>query len=214
MDKSIYILGAGGHGRVLLDVLLVRGLKVKGILDIGLKSGENVFGVKVLGGDEFLDGVLAEESMLVNGLGSNHNTLTRQNMFVEFKNRGFEFLSIIHPSAIIGRENQLGEGCQIMAGSVLQCGVKISENVVINTNAIIDHDCNIGAHAFVSPGSVLCGNVNIGKSTFIGAGSTILPGIKIGENTIVGSGAVVTKNIPKGWTVIGNPAVKLRRNEK
>ena len=212
MTKTIYLLGAGGHGRVVLDALLESELQVTGVLDMGLKSGEEVFGVKVLGGDEILDDVLAEESLLVNGLGSNPNTLNRQRIFVEMKKRGFEFLLFAHPSAVIGRENQIGEGCQIMAGAVLQCRIKISENVVINTSASVDHDCKIGAHAFISPSSVLCGNVSIGELTFIGASSVIMPGIHIGKNSIVGAGSVVTKNVPNGWTVEGNPAVKIMRN--
>ncbi len=83
MTKTIYLLGAGGHGRVALDTLVECGLQVTGILDMGLKSGEQVFGVKVLGGDEFLDDVLTEKSILVNGLGSSPNTLNRQRILLK-----------------------------------------------------------------------------------------------------------------------------------
>ena len=212
MSKQIFLLGGGGHGRVVLDALLSSGLNVAGVLDPNLKVGDQVFGVPVMGGDEFLDQVAPEDALLVNGLGANPCVGGRKRLFEDMKARGFSFDAVRHPSAVVGPECDLGESSQIMAGAVLQNRVRIGDNAVINTRASIDHDCVVGAHAFVSPGTVLCGVVTVAKSAFIGAGAVVLPGIQIGANAVVGAGAVVTKAVSAGWIVAGNPAVKIGMN--
>ena len=212
MSKQVFLLGGGGHGRVVLDALLLSGASVAGVLDPDLKVGDRVFSVPVMGGDEFLDQVTPTDVLLVNGLGANPCVRSRKRLFEELKVRGFSFDAVRHPSAVIGRECGLGESLQIMAGAVLQNRVRIGDNVVVNTRASIDHDCVLGAHSFVSPGVVLSGDVVAGKSVFIGAGAVVLPGIEIGANVIIGAGAVVTHSVPDGWIVAGNPAVRIGIN--
>lgn len=213
MTKAVYLLGGGGHGRVVLDALLASGVNVTGILDPDLKVGDQVFGVPVMGGDEFLDGVASKEVLLVNGLGANPSTQNRKRLFETMKAKGFAFNAVQHTSAVIGRDCDLGESSQIMAGAVLQNRVRIGDNAVINTRASIDHDCVIGMHAFISPGAVFCGDVMLADSAFIGSGAVLLPGVQIGADAIVGAGAVVTKSVPDGWVVAGNPAVKIGINK-
>lgn len=209
MSKAIYLLGGGGHGRVVLDALLASAVKVMGVLDPDLEVGDHIFGVPIMGGDGFLDQVNSSHAVLVNGLGANPRTENRKRLFETMKERGFAFNTVLHPSGVQGQECRLGEGVQIMAGAVLQNRIRIGENAVINTRASIDHDCVIGAHAFVAPGAILCGNVAISESAFVGAGAILLPGVQIGTGAVVGAGAVVTKSVPAGWVVAGNPAGKI-----
>ena len=213
MAKPVYLLGGGGHGRVVLNALLSSGVNVAGVLDPNLKVGDLVFGVPVRGGDEFLDQLSPESMLLVNGLGANPYVDNRKRLFEEMKTRGFSFDAVRHPSAVIGQECNLGTSSQIMAGAVLQNRVQVGDNAVINTHAIVDHDCVIGTHAFVSPGVVLSGDVLVGESAFIGAGVVMLPGIEIGVNVVIGAGAVVTKSVPDRWVIAGNPAIKIGMNQ-
>ena len=213
MAKPVYLLGGGGHGRVVLNALLSSGVNVAGVLDPNLKVGDLVFGVPVRGGDEFLDQLSPESVLLVNGLGANPYVDNRKRLFEEMKTRGFLFDVVRHPSAVIERECNLGASSQIMAGAVLQNRIQIGDNAVINTHASVDHDCVIGTHTFVSPGVVLSGEVLVGESVFIGAGAVVLPGIEIGVNVVIGAGAVVIKSIPNGWIVAGNPATKIGMNQ-
>jgi sugar O-acyltransferase (sialic acid O-acetyltransferase NeuD family) len=212
MSEALYILGGGGHGRVLLDTLRSGNLHIDGILDPSLEIGTQLWSVPILGGDEYLDTLSPQEVFLVNGIGANPQTTSRYRLFTNMKARGFKFRAITHPTAIIGAETKIGEGCQVMAGSIIQCGVILGENVVINTRASVDHDCNIEPHVFISPSVTLCGDVIVEASSFVGAGAVILPGIRIGASAIVGAGAVVTKPVPAGWVVAGNPAVKIGVN--
>lgn len=213
MDRQVYLLGGGGHGRVVLDALLSCSVNVVGILDHGLKVGDQVFGVPIMGGDEFLGQVTTVDVLLVNGLGANPCVGSRKKLFEALKAQGFSFDVVRHPSAVIGQECELNESSQIMAGAVLQNRVRIGENAVVSTRASIDHNCVVGAHAFVAPGVVLSGDVLVGESAFIGAGAVVLAGIEIGANVVIGAGAVVTKSVAGGWIVAGNPAVKIGMNK-
>lgn len=212
MVESIYILGAGGHGRVVLDTLIAEGVTITGFLDASPQFPSTVLDCPVLGGDEYLDHVEIANTFLVNGLGANPQTYRRRNIFIEMKARGFQFKSLQHPSAIVSKAVNIGQGCQIMAGAVMQPGVNLQENVVINTRASIDHDCLIDCHAFIAPGVILCGAVEVASLAFIGAGAIVLPNIKIGKNSIVGAGAVVKQSVPDRWIVAGNPAIKIGIN--
>lgn len=209
LHKPVYLLGGGGHGKVVLDALLEAGFSVSGILDPGLNVGDIVFGVPVLGGDAYLKSLKPNDILLANGLGASPSVQIRRQTHLDATENGFSFCVLRHPSAIVGRECAFKPGAQIMAGAVLQNQIIVGDGVVINTRASIDHDCNIGAHAFIAPGAVLCGNVTVGDSAFIGAGAVVMPGIKIGTKAVIGAGAVVTKSVPDGWTVVGNPAGKI-----
>lgn len=210
-EKQILLMAAGGHGRVVLDALLASRVSVSGILDPAIVVGSAIFDVPVLGGDEWLDQANPDDILLVNGVGATSSKSLRSRFFNTWKQRGFNFVSVQHPSAVVGREVIFSEGSQIMAGTIVQCRATIGDNVVINTRASVDHDCKIGAHAFIGPGVTLCGDVCIGDSAFLGAGAIVLPGITIGSNAIVGAGAVVTRDVPCGELVAGNPATKKKR---
>jgi sugar O-acyltransferase (sialic acid O-acetyltransferase NeuD family) len=211
MTRSVYLVGGGGHARVVLDAMLLSGVKVSGVLDPSLKRGELIFSVPVLGGDEILDDVSSSVTELVNGIGANPRVTPRQMLHEKLTARGFAFATVRHPSVLCGRECELGEGIQLLAGAVLQNRVRVGANAVVNTRASIDHDCVIGAHSFIAPGAILSGGVEVGGSVFVGAGAVLLPGIAVGRNAIIGAGAVVRENVPEDCVVAGNPAVRTRR---
>ncbi len=119
MPKQVFLLAAGGHGRVVLDALLASGVNVAGILDPDLKVGDRVFGVSVMGGDEFLDRLAPADVLLVNGLGANPCVRSRKRLFEEMQARGFSFDAVRHPSAVIGSECDMGENASTPKTSTL-----------------------------------------------------------------------------------------------
>jgi sugar O-acyltransferase (sialic acid O-acetyltransferase NeuD family) len=205
-DLRALLVAAGGHGRVVADAWLASGFSLEGVVDPAVAVGAHVFGLTVLGDDLWLDRQRTHEFGLLNGVGVVPRSDLRQRLFETRKSQGFAFMTIRHPSAVIGSEVALSEGCQVMAGSVLQCRVSLGENAVVNTRASIDHDCVIGAHSFIGPGAVLCGAVEVGDAAFLGAGCVVLPGVRIGTRAVVGAGAVVTRDVGDGVYVFGNPA--------
>lgn len=120
--------------------------------------------------------------------------------------RGLTPLTVIHRTAFVATDAQVGEGCQIMAQAAVCTHVRLGSGVIVNTAASVDHDCVVGSGTHIAPGARLAGEVTVGERAFIGVGAIVLPHIHIGEDAIVGAGAVVTKNVPPRVTVVGNPA--------
>jgi sugar O-acyltransferase (sialic acid O-acetyltransferase NeuD family) len=210
--RRLILLGAGGHGRVLLDALSSAGLRVDGILDPGMTPGESVCGTPVLGGDDLLAGLVPGEVFLVNGVGAGRRgAQRRQELFRHCQSLDLSFTTVVHASSVVSPAAGLGEGCQVMARAVVQCGAVVGRNVVINTAACVDHDCRIGDGVFIAPNVTLCGAVVVADGAFIGAGAVICPDIRIGANAVIGAGAVVISDVPDGATFVGNPA-KLARS--
>jgi len=207
------LLGAGGHAKVLLSLLLALGRNVIGICDPGLAM-QNLAdwrGARVLGDDAALDKVDPETVELVNGIGQLTGARFRQALHQKMKRKGFAFATVIHPAAWVDESAQLAEGVQVMAGVVIQADCVVAEGSIINTKASLDHDCRIGEHVHVAPGATLCGGVVVGRETFIGSGATVIQGKTIGSQAVVAAGAVVTRDVPAGQLLMG-AAARLRHS--
>jgi sugar O-acyltransferase (sialic acid O-acetyltransferase NeuD family) len=209
MNLPIFIVGGGGHAKVLIDMLRLRSMKILGITDTdSIRIGNDVLGISVLGNDEVLSGYAPESLLLVNGVGSIHLPKTRMTVFEKFKERGFTFATVIHPAAVVAADVVLGEGVQIMAGAVIQPGSRIGMNTIVNTKASVDHDCLIGNHVHLSPGTTLSGGVHIGDVVHLGTGATVIQGVTIGRNSLIGAGSVVVTDVPDNAEFAGVPAKK------
>lgn len=207
MSDPVLILGAGGHAKVLVEALLADGALIAGILDADpARLGDTVLGVPVIGDDRIADDFPCDAVRLVNGIGSIGLPALRRAIFERFLARGFAFATVVHPSAVVASDVELGEGAQVMAGVVLQPGCHIGRNAIINTRASVDHDCTIGDHAHIAPGVTLSGGVTVGSGCHLGTGATVIQGVRIGDGSVVGAGAVVTKDVAAGVTVLGVPA--------
>ena len=112
------------------------------------------------------------------------------------RKKKFRFATIVHPDAIIASNVNLAEGAQIMAGVIIQTGVKVGRDTIINTGAVLDHDCNIGDNCHLAPSVVCSGSVLIGNNSHIGTGSIILENRSIGKNCIIAAGSTVFKDVP------------------
>lgn len=202
MTKSVIILGAGGHARVLIDAIKKAGQPIRGIVTRDpLMQETQVAGVPVIGSDETVFDYDIESVLLVNGLGSTGDTKYRRQLFYKFSEKGYRFAAVIHPGAILGDDVIIGEGSQIMAGAVIQTGTQIGRNVIINTRASVDHDCLIGDHVHIAPGAVLSGSVRVGEGSHIGTGAVVIQGVVIGDYSLISAGAVIYRNVDTEVTV-------------
>jgi len=191
-SKSIVVLGSGGHSKVLIETLKKMGEKLLGITSLDLKKGNSFCGLQIIGNDKDLLRYSPKEIMLVNGVGSLSKRLY---LAKKMRSQGFEFARVVHPSALIPEDVELPNGIQVMAGVVIQPGVKIGQDTIINTGVIIDHDCNIGQQCHLAPGVVLSGGVKIGEAVHVGTGSTVIQDIVIGKESMIAAGSVVFKNL-------------------
>jgi sugar O-acyltransferase (sialic acid O-acetyltransferase NeuD family) len=207
--KKVIGIGAGGHSRVVIDILSFNPeIHITGLVDNNpdLQNKEK-FGLKILGSDSILPKLHARGvSYVFIGVGMVKDLEKRKKLYEQAQKNGFIVISAIHPKAIISGQAKIGKGVTIMAGAIINSGAVIKDNVIINTGAIIEHDCIINSHCHIAPGAVLSGEVKIDRQTFIGAGATIKQNISIGSNCIVGAGAVVTRNISADNVVAGVPA--------
>jgi sugar O-acyltransferase (sialic acid O-acetyltransferase NeuD family) len=211
-DFPIYLIGSGGHAKVLIDSILESNWKINGLLDNNIhKHGQELMGIPILGGDEYLHkNHVSINAKIVIAIGSTRSTKKRGDIYKQFKDRNFKFLNIIHKQSIISNFAILKESVQVLAGAIINAGSTIGENSIINTGAIIDHDCTIGQNVHIAPGVTLSGNVIIGDNSHIGIGSMIIQGIEIGRECLIGAGSVVVSNIPNNCMAIGCPAKVIR----
>ncbi|MDX1811591.1 MAG: acetyltransferase [Gammaproteobacteria bacterium] len=210
MSKPVIILGAGGHAKVIIDILLVQQCQIIGITEAGYQRHSQVLGIDIIGGDEAVAKYQPQDVLLVNAVGMLPYSDRRLQLYKKFKQQSYHFKSAIHSASVIANETQLAEGIQVMAGAIINPGVVIAENCIVNTGAIIDHDCNIGSGVHIAPGATIGGGVVVGDNTFIGMGAVILNGIKVASNSVVGAGAVVTADVPENVTVAGVPAKRIK----
>lgn len=213
-NRPIIVIGAGGHAKVLISSLKALQHEIVGITEANRKKlGGYISGIPIIGNDEAILQHKPDSIGLVNGKGSVSSTLKRKDIYEKFRNDGYSFVSVFHPTATILDDVHLGAGFQIMAGAIVQTGCEIGDNVIINTGVIIDHDCIIGNHVHVGPGAVLSGGVQIGEMVHIGTASTVIQGIKIGDGAIIGAGAVVIKDIPANVLAAGVPAKLIEKRK-
>ena len=206
-SKPVIILGAGGHSKVLIDLLKYYNITIIGITDPDSSlHGKSIMGVPVIGNDHLVLEYQPDSILLVNGIGLTGQTSRRKQIFEAFKKQNYCFLNVVHPNSVLASDVKTAEGVQIMAGAVIQTGTVIGANTIINTRASIDHECIIGSHVHIAPGATICGGVTIEDSVFIGAGATVIQGVHLGANSIVAAGAVVTCDVPEGVIVMGVPA--------
>lgn len=212
MQKPIIILGAGGHAKVLIDALQRQSANILGITDSAPElHGKDVMGIPIIGDDDSILQYGGNDIMLVNGMGKVNFSNKRMQIYHTFKERGYIFTTVIHPSAVISSRAYLSEGVHVMAGAVIQTLATIGVNTIINTRASVDHECIIGDHVHIAPGATISGGVKIGDNALIGVGVTIIQGIHIGASGIVGAGAVVTEDVREGVTVMGIPAKVVKK---
>jgi len=205
--KPVIIIGAGGHAKVLVDLLLASGSEIIGLTDVDAsRHGTKLLGRLVLGTDDIIADHAVDDVELVVGVGSTAPSNLRLSVYERYTKQGYTFHRCIHPSAIIGGEVEIQDGAQIMAGTVIQPGAQIGKNTIINTRASIDHDCQIGDHVHVAPGATLGGTVTIGDGAHIGTGSSIIENIHIGKDAMIAAGACVVKDVRDGLRVTGVPA--------
>ncbi|OGT39838.1 MAG: hypothetical protein A3E81_01565 [Gammaproteobacteria bacterium RIFCSPHIGHO2_12_FULL_36_30] len=215
MNKPIFIIGAGGHAKVLLECLQQNSkIEIGGFLEIDKKLiGTALLEFSIFDQEIILKKYSAKNILLANGIGSVNIPALRSEQFKKLKKMGYDFYTVIHPTSYYSVDVVIGEGSQLLARTTVLTGTRIGCNTIINTSASIDHDCAIGNHVHIAPGAVLSGEVVIEDNCHIGAGATIIQGISVGANSLIAAGAVVVENLPKNSRVAGVPAKQIQTLE-
>jgi UDP-perosamine 4-acetyltransferase len=207
----LLVLGGGGHGKVVADVLRAAGHVLVGFADRRPELVGTVVepggGIVIATADELL-AAIASGRELPGGadavaLGIGDNALRMQALDAV---GAAAAPAIVHPSAVLSPSASLGAGTAVMPRVVVNAAARVGRGVILNSGAVVEHDCVVGDGAHVSPNATLTGNVRVGARSWVGAGAVVLPGVRVGDDARVGAGAVVTRAVTDGATVMGVPA--------
>lgn len=206
--EPIYVIGAGGHAKVVIDALLASGTKREQI-EVS-DNDPKLTGSQLLG---FSVQVPAVRSEMAGGLfhiaiGA---ALTRNRLTDELIRLGARPLTVYHPASVVASSARVGQGAFIAARAIIGPDAYIGDGVIVNHGAVVDHDVKVGQFCHVAPNATLAGAVSLGERVLIGAGANVLPGVTVADDAVVGAGAVVLANVVAGTTCVGVPAVSLTK---
>jgi sugar O-acyltransferase (sialic acid O-acetyltransferase NeuD family) len=191
----MYLYGASGHAKVIIEILEKNGVVVHGLFDDNHEI-KSLMNYAVLGTADPKKPI--NEEVIVS-IGINP---TRKNIVEKYQ---FKYGKAIHPTAEISERCEIGEGSVVMGNAIINSGSRIGKHAIVNTSASIDHDCLVEDFVHISPNATLCGEVTIGEGTHVGAGAILIPGVKIGKWAVIGAGSVILSDVPDYATVVGNP---------
>ncbi len=186
----MYLYGAGGHAKVIIDILKSGDVIVDGLIDDNINI-HSLCNYRVYHN-------YTGFTPIIISIGNNY----RRKEIAEKLN--CEFDKAIHCSSIISPTATISCGTVVMQGAIIQADAKIGKHCIINTGATVDHECILEDYVHISPNATLCGNVYVGEGTQIGAGAVVVPGVKIGKWSLIFAGSVVTKDIPDNSMAAGN----------
>lgn len=203
MADSVFVFGASGHAKVVIDILETAGAaKIAFVVDDAQRlHGSRLKGYPVIGREE----LVAKRGSAGAGLVAIGDNAARAKVAAWLAEQGFRLASAVHPAATIAREVKIGPGTAVMAGVVINSDTVIGSHVILNTGATVDHDCTVGDGTHVGPGCHLCGGVTVGADALLGAGTTVIPGVKIGDRAVIGAGSTVLQDVPAGARMAGSP---------
>lgn len=203
MENKVNLYGASGHCKVIIDILHNNSLIIENIYDDN-SSKKEILSYSIT------------HSSLIKGLKIDNLILSIGNNGVRKKLADSliaDFVSVLHPKAIVSKFSKINVGTVIMASAVINSDVVIGKHCIINTASIVEHDCIIEDFAHISPNASLAGGVHVGEGTQVGIGAIIIQEIKIGKWVTIGAGAVVINDIPDYAVVVGNPARIIKYNQ-
>jgi sugar O-acyltransferase (sialic acid O-acetyltransferase NeuD family) len=190
----VVVVGAGGHGRVVADILAAAGRAVAGFLDDRVAGP--VGPLPVLGPfARALDPAFQRDRAFIVALG---DTTRRIDLSRAILRSGGALATAIHPSGMVAAGARIGAGTSVSAAAVIGTGATIGRFCIVNTAAVVDHDCQVADGAFIAPGVRLCGGVVVGAGAFLGAGAIVLPGVQIAAGARLRAGSVVDADFGSG----------------
>ncbi len=191
VKSPIYLIGGGGHCKVIVDCLMLRGGKILGYSDLTPIDWLENLSIPRLSEVEVKELCSKKSQFAMSIVGKNADSLKERFQKIHaYKAYGAIFPTIIHPQAIISPTSKIHPGAHVLAGAVINSFSCIEEDTIINTRAIIEHDAYIGAGSHIAPGSIILGGAKVGNCSYIGASSVIIQSTSVPENSFIKAGNI------------------------
>lgn len=202
ITNEVIVVGDGGHAKVCIDLMLQMGIKVP--YCIGMGNHDSCLNIPVLIGNDHIERLysLGYRKAFI-AIGDNKKRIKIGNLAREC---GYKLVNAISPQACISSSVSLGEGIAIMPGVVINADSVVQDLSIINTGAVVDHDCYIALGAHIGPTCGLAGGVRVDAGAFLGVGCKVIPNCLIGAFATVGAGSVVISNVKDDSKMVGIPA--------
>jgi sugar O-acyltransferase (sialic acid O-acetyltransferase NeuD family) len=214
--KKIVIIGAGGFGREVLDVIDACNQADEIYEPLGFivdpqygTPGTLINNKPILGGFDWLEKHV-DDVYVTCGVGPSH---LRYQLIQRAIAVNCRFINLIHPSTIITRWVTMGQGVIITAGCILTNQIKIGSHVHLNLDCTIGHDVVLQDFVTLAPGVHVSGNVTLGLGCYVGTGANIIEKLQVGDWSIIGAGSAIVKSIPPNTTVVGIPGKIIKERQ-
>lgn len=206
---EIVVLGAGGDGLVVAEAIRQSShaghpMRLIGFLD-DARPAPLIDGLPVFGGLGDWHR-LGAEVRFVPAIQKVRDMPRRADRLERLAIPRDRWATVIHPSAVVARDAQIGIGVYIAACATIQPGCRIGDFASVRGGAALGHDATVERHAYVGPNATMCGRTRLSEGAHLGPNAVILDGLAVGRYAVVGIGAAVTRAVPDFAVVMGNPA--------
>lgn len=207
------IIGAGGHARVVYDILKHdRNNEIEAFVDnVKRGSNEEIMGVPVVGDHSVIDSLIdGGVKGFIIAIGDNE---IRRKYFEILREKDLIPVNAIHPESHLSSTVDAGNGIVVAEGVSVSTNASLGDNVIVNTGSIVEHETDISDHTHVGPGNTLAGRVEVGSNVFVGMGCSVKEHTSIGDDAVIGAGSVVLDDVPPNTVVAGTPAEVKKEND-
>lgn len=214
-QRTLILIGGGGHGAVVAEAAIASGWRIAGFLDDDPESEASAqrIGIQRLGAIDDLARVSASLKDGCTVHAATGSAELRRRWLDAAAQLGLSMDFVAHPSAVISPSAAIGPAAFVGPCAIVHSRALIGKGAIINSGAIVEHDVTVGPWAHIAPGSVLAGGARVGEGALIGCGAVVLPHVTIGRSATLGAGAVATRDVPAEATAVGAPARVLAAQE-
>jgi sugar O-acyltransferase (sialic acid O-acetyltransferase NeuD family) len=192
-QKSVILIGGGGHCKSVIDVAESLGVIVFGILDLPEFVGDSVLGYPIIGCDDDISRFVPEHDFIIT-VGQIKDSSIRRKIATLVEKAGGRLATLVAKDAYVSKYAVLGSGTVVLHKAVVNAGARIGSSCIINTMANIEHDVQVGDFCHISTGAMINGAVAVGSDSFVGSGAIIHQGVSINSHSIVPAGSIVKRN--------------------
>jgi sugar O-acyltransferase (sialic acid O-acetyltransferase NeuD family) len=210
MRERIILVGGGGFARELLmwmeHVHAVNGqARATGFLDANPQAlAEYSCDLPWVGDIDSHEPCELDRFVLAIG-----EPLAKRKVVEKMKARGAAFVQVIHPTAVIARTAEMGEGVVVCPHAMVSADAKVGNFVAINAMSSVGHDARVGDYSTLSAHVDITGWVQVDDAVFFGSGARVLPKVRIGAESRIGAGAAILRSVPAGTVMYAPTARRL-----